>query len=294
AAAVKRVLLLSDGQATVGVRDSAAFGRLAERARDMGCAITAIGVDVDYNERIMSTIARRSNGRHYFVENPAELARVFDRERQSLVRTVAANGEMRIALGAGVQLLEVFDRSFRREGNTLVVPMGTFAAAENKTVLLKVRLPRGATGIRSVAQIDLAFEDLVQGKPDHCGGQVATELTRDVAKVASLDPLVASRLHRSLTAAVLTDANALFKRGKVASANRLLREKRRSLQRQRTSLVATTPRPRRKEVEHDLDAQLGALEPFAEAAGPRAPASQTRQGKASVHANAAVSDKFAL
>lgn len=70
---VKRVLLLSDGEATADMRDVASFGRLAERARDMVCAISSVGVDVDYNERIMSTIARRSNGRHYFVENPAGL-----------------------------------------------------------------------------------------------------------------------------------------------------------------------------------------------------------------------------
>src|SRR5690606_17839869 len=57
---VKRVLLLSDGEATAGVRDVEGFRRLAARAREMDCAITSIGVDVDYNERIMSALALES------------------------------------------------------------------------------------------------------------------------------------------------------------------------------------------------------------------------------------------
>ena len=41
---VKRMLLLSDGEATSGVRDVPGFRRIATRARDMGCTISTVGV----------------------------------------------------------------------------------------------------------------------------------------------------------------------------------------------------------------------------------------------------------
>ena len=136
---VNRMLLLSDGEATAGIRNVDGFRRIALRARDMGCSISAVGVDVNYNERIMSALAQASNGRHYFVENAAGLQSVFDREIASLSNTVANGAELRIDLAPGVALSQVYDRTFRREGNTLVVPVGSFTAGEEKTVLVRVR-----------------------------------------------------------------------------------------------------------------------------------------------------------
>ena len=62
---------------------------IAAQARQRGVAISSIGVDVDYNERVMLALARESNGRHHFVERATDLARVFDEELRSLVQTIA-------------------------------------------------------------------------------------------------------------------------------------------------------------------------------------------------------------
>ena len=45
------------------------MARIAERARSMSIPISSIGIDVDYNERLLAALARDSNGRHHFVEN---------------------------------------------------------------------------------------------------------------------------------------------------------------------------------------------------------------------------------
>src|SRR4029079_15066993 len=66
---VDRVLLLSDGEPTAGVKDIDGFRRIAASARAMDCPISSIGVDLDYNERVLATLALDSNGQHYFAEN---------------------------------------------------------------------------------------------------------------------------------------------------------------------------------------------------------------------------------
>jgi Ca-activated chloride channel family protein len=293
---VKRMLLLSDGQATAGVRDVNGFTQLAARARDMGCSISSVGVDVDYNQRIMSTIAAQSNGRHYFVENATSLGTIFDQELSSLVRTVATNAEMRVALAPGVQVLEVFDRAFRREGNTLVVPMGMFTASDEKTVLVKVRVPRGAEGDRPIADVSLQFQDLVAGNTGNCNGKLEASLSSDPSKASKLDPLVGARIGRAETAALLRNANTLFETGDQRQALAAIANKRSELRRRRATLSTRTAAKRKKDVNDDFDGQLAALDkaesgfatPPAAAqpgAAPAPPPQQTRAGRAQVRAN---------
>jgi Ca-activated chloride channel homolog len=282
---VQRMLLLSDGKATNGVRDLAGFERLATRARDMGCSISSLGIDVGYNERIMGTLAQASNGRHYFVENASSLPTIFDQERQSLIQTVATNAEVRVDLAPGVQVLQVFDRAFRREGNTLVVPMGSFASLDDKTVLVKVRVPRGAEGRRPVANVSLGFDDLVKGSRGQCEGALTTALTAQASDVSSLDPLVGARVGRAETSATLREANALFGRGKFAAAKKQLTKTRDKLRSTRARSAKSAPKPRRAEVDRDFERQLAALDdattgfaspPPAQAAGPGRPAAAPR------------------
>ena len=40
---------------------------------------TTIGVGLDYNEDLMTKLAYKSDGNHYFAEHAAELAGIFDR-----------------------------------------------------------------------------------------------------------------------------------------------------------------------------------------------------------------------
>lgn len=294
---IKRMLLLSDGEATAGVRDVSGFTQIASRARDMGCSITSIGVDVDYNQRIMSALAVQSNGRHYFVENAAGLPTIFDQELRSLVSTVATNAEMRVALSPGVQVLQVFDRAFRREGNTLVVPMGMFTANDEKTLLVKVRIPRGAEGDRPIADVSLSFRDLVKSGQGSCSGKLQASLDSDPSKASELDALVGARIGRAETAALLRDANNLFEKGARDKALAALSQKRQELRARRNKLAQRAAPKAKKRVDDDFDGQLAALDkaedgfatpPPAAAPGKPAPApQQTRAGRAQVRANEA-------
>jgi len=300
---VNRMLLLSDGEATAGIRNVDGFRRIALRARDMGCSISAVGVDVNYNERIMSALAQASNGRHYFVENAAGLQSVFDREIASLSNTVANGAELRIDLAPGVALSQVYDRTFRREGNTLVVPVGSFTAGEEKTVLVRVRVPRGAEGQRALADIRLQFEDLVTGQAGSCNGSLLARLSDDAREVSPLDPLVGARLGRSETAQALVEANRLFASGSTAQARDKLRKVRSRLETSQGTLSNAAPAPFKGAVNDDFDRQVAALDEaeagFAEPPPPAfgggsVPAQAARPGRIQVRRNASEATTLGL
>ncbi len=253
---VKRMLLLSDGQATAGIRDVAGFRRLAERARSRGMPISSVGVDLDYNERIMTAIAQQSNGRHYFVENAAGLPEVFDGELESLTRTVAVAARLRLELAPDVRLL----RTFEREDQTIVVPLGGFAQGDEKTLLAKVSVRPGAAGPQVLARVRLVYDDLVTAEAGEAGGELTVHLSPEATREADLDPLVAGRLGRSETAATLVRANQLFAAGNIQGAISALASKRAELSERMLMASRAAAESQRAEVQADFDRQLAALD----------------------------------
>jgi Ca-activated chloride channel family protein len=232
---IDRLLLLSDGEATAGVRDVEGFRSIGSRVRNMGASISSVGVDVQYNERVMNALAIESNGRHYFAENASTLTRVFDEELDSLVKSVAKGSEVAIDLAPGVEVERVFDRTFRREGNKLFVPLGTFSSGEEKTVLVSLRVPRGATGERPIADVKMTYDDVTGaiGRGE-CEGKLAALLTDEEKGISTeIDPFVQARLQRSDTKTALNEANDLFAAGRADEARRRLNDGLNNVRKQR-------------------------------------------------------------
>lgn len=297
---VSRMLLLSDGDANHGVRDVPGFRGIARRAQDKGISVTTIGVDVDYNEKIMSAIAVDSNGRHYFVADPSGLPRVFEEEARSLTSTVASNAEIAVELAPGVVLDRVFDRSFRRAGNRVTVPLGALAGTDVKTVLLAVHVPHDREGVEPVASVELSYRDSVTGEDARCAGKLALEVVASPAEESGLDAVVSGRVQRSLTADTLKDANNLVEQGRLDEARHRLAAREVTLRKAADAAASAAPAARKRDVDVDFQSQIAAIggadkglrgpqfaTPPPGAAGiPRPPVQESRAAKSAVRVNA--------
>jgi Ca-activated chloride channel family protein len=256
---VERVLLLSDGQPTAGVRDVDGFKRIAENCRRMGASVTTIGVDVEYDEKVMSALARSSNGHHFFVADPTGLPTIFDSEMASLTKTVANRAELTVDLAPGVTADRVFDRSTTGTGSQLVVPLGSFSAGDHKTVLMHLRVPRGNAGERPIAAVRLHYDDLADSKPGDCEGALATRLSTVTAELTPLDALVSARVTATEAAGTLESSNALFRAGHADQAHALLVQEQRKLAETRRQAVSLAPAEKRPDVERAFDKTSDAL-----------------------------------
>ena len=287
-----RILLLSDGQANRGVMDDAGLRSLAGLARSEGISIATIGVDVDYDERTMLALAESSNGRHYFVEDSAALADVFEQERTALAQTVADRADLQVRLADGVELLEVVDRTHTRDGGLVTIPLGAFATGTERTALLRVRIAPGVD-VHEVAQLKLAYRDVAADRGDELSGALAVRFDDVLAAAAPLDPAVDARLGRKDTFDALLDANAAFARGDVVAAERTLDVARRAIRSRKQKSAGNSD-----EAEQDFDRQLEALSTasggFRDASKNVKPAAAPKQraGKVITRHNAAVADPF--
>jgi Ca-activated chloride channel family protein len=306
---VNRMILLSDGATNSGIKDMSGMRTMASRMSSKGVTISTIGVDVDFDEKMMAAIANEGNGKHHFVANANALPAVFAQEFDDVLASVAKEAELSIDLAPGVEVAEVFDRSFRREGNKLIVPFGTFSAKQEKTVLIKLKVPTDKEGTENVADLKLAFRDLGKKTDASCSGNLALAVKDDGNEQKDLDPFVAARLERSRTAQTLTDANKLFESGRIAEARAKLAQRKADLVTNQTQALAAAtaspflaPRRASKGIDRDFQDQLGAVASADDAFAPPPPAKApaggsgrfapapqaapaTREGKASVRSN---------
>ena len=294
-----RILLLSDGKANRGLTTPIALRGLGDSARRDEVAIASIGVDVDYDERTMFAVSEASNGRHYFVEDPRGLPTVFEQERKAMVGTVADRTSVNVTLADGIELLEVVDRPHQRRGDTISLSLGSFATGDAKTVLLRVLVRPGEHDASlPVASVDLAYQDLSQGRMQTHRADLGLTLDAPGASPASLDATVEARLGRKEAFDALLTANEAFGRGDLKAAEETLELARVEIQNRKQRSADVAPAASAPAVDADFDRQLQALGSastgFREASAGVTPkaAPKKRKGKSITKKNVAAADPF--
>ena len=165
---VNRIILLSDGQANIGPSSVDELSQLAIIAAKKNIAITTLGIGSDYNELLMSSIASYSDGNHVFVNNSADLENVFVHEFTDLMSAIAQDVVITIQLKNGVKPVRLLGRDGVIKDNQVTVKMNQLFSNQEKYVLLEVIPDKGKVGqSKTLAQIDLQYDNLLVNKPEH-------------------------------------------------------------------------------------------------------------------------------
>ena len=97
---VTRVLLLTDGEPTAGLRDFQSIVNQVGDLKARGVTVTALGFGPEYNEELMAGIARKSGGNYYYIARPEEIPDVFRREMQTILGVTAKNAKLTLRSAA--------------------------------------------------------------------------------------------------------------------------------------------------------------------------------------------------
>jgi Ca-activated chloride channel family protein len=92
-----RLILVSDGLATVGVTDDATIQAMSDRYLSDGIGLTTIGVGLDFNVALMRGLSERGAGNFYFLEDATAIAEVFREELDYFVTPLAFDVELEVA-----------------------------------------------------------------------------------------------------------------------------------------------------------------------------------------------------
>lgn len=105
----KRILLLTDGQANVGLRRCAEIAPLVAQAAENGISTSCIGLGDDYEERLLTAMAEAGSGNLVHLTSPQQLEAIFRAELEGLNLTIGRNLQMRVQLAQGVKLKQIYN-----------------------------------------------------------------------------------------------------------------------------------------------------------------------------------------
>jgi Ca-activated chloride channel family protein len=155
----RKVILISDGLANHGITDPRALGLMASKALEYNFAISTVGVGLDFNEVLMTTIADHGSGQYYFLENPQAFAAVFKKEFQA-TRQVAASGlEIRIPLKDGIRLIHAAGYPIKKHGGSAVFHPGDLLSGQERKLFLTFQVPTTREKDFSLGNIQLTYKE---------------------------------------------------------------------------------------------------------------------------------------
>lgn len=186
--AVRRVFVISDGQANVGVTDPRMLGFMAAGATEWGTQVTAIGVGYDYDPVTLNALAVQSAGRMHHLGSPEQMGAILEAELSFMSRSVALSAVLEVRPAAGVVILDAATLGAVVTDGVLRLPLGAITAGQRRELLFRVRVPTADVGRRTLATASLSFQT-----PD---GAPAAPQRAELAMVVSRDAVAATETPR--------------------------------------------------------------------------------------------------
>jgi Ca-activated chloride channel family protein len=222
---LNRILVLTDGQT---YEEMACLDIVSQNKGQL--SFSAMGVGVEFNEKLLQRIANDSNGKYHFIGDSAEIPGIFDDELQGLRAVSIRNGRIDLILTQGVQIKEAFRASpeIYALGEPLVgddkhvsYQIGDLEAGVPGSVLLTLVLPPRKPGPVRIAQAAFHFE--VPGGPEQVSNlDVTVDYTLDRALSSKRNARVMNLVDQVSIAKLQSKAEDELKAGNVDRATRLL------------------------------------------------------------------------
>ena len=166
-----RVILLSDGNATVGITSGPHISQMAGSYNAFGISLSTIGVGAEFDVELMQSLAEQGAGAFYFLEDPTAVDEVFVEEVSAFLVPLAEQAIIDVDIDDGWLLRNVYGTQlFTLDGNTASIEIPTLQLAHRETasdqemgrrggggaILLELT-PRGPLATTDVGTIDFDY-----------------------------------------------------------------------------------------------------------------------------------------
>ncbi len=158
---VNRIVLLSDGLANVGPSSADELAQFGERLRAEDVSVTTIGIGLDYNEDLMTSLASKSDGNHMFAETASDVLKAFSDELVDMTSVVAKNLSVQVDLDPHVKPVRGMGREVNIQGQSVFGGLAQLYAGQTKYVLLEVEV----SGMSPDQILDVGRARLTYGDP---------------------------------------------------------------------------------------------------------------------------------
>ncbi|NOZ70897.1 MAG: VWA domain-containing protein [Chloroflexi bacterium] len=219
-----RVILLTDGRANRGVIDPQQIASDARAYTERGIYLSTIGLGIDLDDELLSTLAREGRGAYHFIDSYEEMDKVFFEEVEGLVERVANDVRVQIQPASGVQLTQVTGFEGTPPPRGAEVVMQDMGAGDSQVLIVRLQASPASPGERLLATVTLSYEDVFAQRQRRTSKEMRVRVEPGVVP----DPLLDLDVHRNVTivrsAEALKRIDQMFNSGQYLPAWRLARE----------------------------------------------------------------------
>ena len=156
----RRVLLLTDGQANIGITDATQLAVMAGASAGDGIGTTTIGFGDGFDEDLLSGLADAGRGGAHFAETPDDAPGIFAQEFADLVTLVGQNVSVEIRPAwedvAVLHVLNQFPQVPVAGG--VQIQLGDAYGDERRRVVFSLHVPTlGEMGVKTVAEVIVRY-----------------------------------------------------------------------------------------------------------------------------------------
>lgn len=221
ARALRKCLLMSDGQANAGIVDAGQLGVHAAALRERGICTSTFGIGHDFDEELMTRMAREGGGQAYYIEHAAQTSGLLTSELGETLDVVARDVVLHLRLPDRATLEVLSDFRASGSGPTQTVALGHLVSGQAVSVLLRVVCPEGAQG----TSLSLGVSVVSVEQPAAAWSDVAwTYADTEACNQQALDAEVLAHIARVDAARARREAVFHNRRGNFVAARRTMED----------------------------------------------------------------------
>lgn len=222
---LNRTLLLTDGQANVGIVDPQELGVHASELNERGVSTTTLGVGLDFDHFLMERMAEMGGGNYYFIEDPQSIPSIFQRELNELFQISARAVEIIIQHPGNVNVQVFGGWRIRNDEKGSHIFLGDLASEQQKEIYLRLITPPQSTQ----ETIEITGRIFARDETDGILEELASTVLQYVDKTQEKNAEEDAELMRRFTivdnAEVANEALKLERAGHNAQASAMLHQK---------------------------------------------------------------------
>jgi len=188
---MNRVILLSDGQANVGLLDIIDINKdLQKRIKNKPISVSTLGLGADFNEILLEGLSSQFKGNYYYIEESNFIPRLVSRELTGLLSLLWKNLEISFEASSQISIKEVLGYT-PKDFSTYI---GEVRSLDELYVICKYPIPSDLTAGQEIKVI-LRYDNVVnkQDKQEQVFNfpiEISTEKTdleEDIAIITNLE-----------------------------------------------------------------------------------------------------------
>ncbi|HKP54893.1 MAG TPA: VWA domain-containing protein [Chloroflexia bacterium] len=223
---VNRALILTDGF----TREPDRVQELAGQARDMGIAVSTLGIGTEFNEKLLVEVADASLGNAYFARVPQEIPPAFGQELAAVQAVTMRNVYVELKYSAGVEVRRAYRvrpaislvQDERRGERAILIPMGDLDPANPPALLIELIVPTQPTGSFRIARVSATHSTADGARAVSAASDLILNYTTSKERIEP-NPVVMNTVERVSAYVLQTRALDDMMVGNMAAATQKLR-----------------------------------------------------------------------